>query len=111
MSEQRLERAEAQHLVLDVEHQMVPLLLVQDDALFLDDALDQQRQLVLELLARQALQALQVDPVEDHLVHRLLQLLVGLLRRRRQWRRVLALAFLFGSGQALAQGHGVLLDG
>jgi hypothetical protein len=87
--QQRLERAEAEHLVLDVEHQVMALLLVQDDALFLDDALDQQRQLVLELLAGQALQALQVDPVEDHLVHRLLQFLVGLLRRFRHgwwWR-------------------------
>ena len=55
VGQQGLERAKAQHLVLDVEHQAMPLMLVQHDALFLDDALHQQRQLVLELLRRQAL--------------------------------------------------------
>jgi len=51
-------------------------VLVQHDAFVFDDALDQQRQLVLELFGGQALQAFQVDPVEDHLVHQLLEFLV-----------------------------------
>ncbi len=73
--------------MLDVEHQVVPLALVEDDAFFLDDALDQQRQLVLELLGGEALEAFQVDPVEDHLVHRLLQFLVDLVGHLRQRQR------------------------
>jgi hypothetical protein len=93
--QQRLERAEAEHFVLDVEHQVMPLLLVQHDAFFFDDALNQQRQLVLELLGGQPLQPLQIDPVEDHLVHGLLQFLVGLLRHFRQ---VVVLTLLVGSG-------------
>ena len=52
----------------------------------IEDALHQQRQLVLELLRRQALQALQVDTVEYRLVHGFLQLLVG-MQRQRAWPR------------------------
>ncbi len=63
--EQRFERAEAQHLVLDVAHQGAPLDVVDDDAVFIEQAPDEAFQVVAYLLLGQALHAFQVDPVEQ----------------------------------------------
>jgi len=77
--------------VLDIQYQIVPLVLIQHDALFLDDALDQQRQLVLELLRRQPLEALQIDAIQNRLMHGLLQFLI---RRSSQSRRATVTAII-----------------
>ena len=74
---QQFERAEAQYFILDVAHQGAPLNVVDDDAVFIQQAPHQDLQVVAYLLLGQALHAFQVDAVEQGLVHVLLEFLVG----------------------------------
>lgn len=78
--------------MLDIEYQIVALVLVQDNPLIFDDALYQQGQFVLELFRRQTLQTLQIDPVQNGLVHALLEFLIGRRRQARCTRRTRMLA-------------------
>lgn len=80
VGQQRLERSESEHFVAYVPHQLAPLDLVDGDALLVDDHLDQARKFLLDLLARQALQLFQLDPIDDRLMDVLFQLLVGVSR-------------------------------
>ena len=77
VGQQRLERAEAEHLVLDVAHEVAPLAGVEDQVLLDQQPLDHLAQLVFQALRRQALHRLQVEAAEQQLVDARLRLLVG----------------------------------
>jgi hypothetical protein len=77
IGQQRLQRAEAEHLVLDVARQVLALGVVDDHRVFFQQFLDQVAQLDADLLRRQALQAFEVDAVQQRGVQALLELLVG----------------------------------
>ena len=74
---QQLERAEAQHLVLDVADQRAPLRVVDHGLLFVQQPFDHHRNLVAQHVGRERFQRRQVEHVEQLQVDALLERLVG----------------------------------
>ena len=62
---QQLQRAEAQHLVLDVADQRAPLGIVDGRLFLLQQALDHRRDLLAQLLGRERLQRGEVELVQQ----------------------------------------------
>jgi hypothetical protein len=71
-----LERPEPEHLVLDVAHQRASLGRIDDDVFLEQQPLDELAQLLAQALLRHAFQGLEVDALQQQLVHSRLQPLV-----------------------------------
>ena len=84
VGQQRLQGAQAQHLVLDVAHQVAPLGAVDDHVLFGQQPLDHRAQFLAQPGVGQALHRLQVEAGQQELVHLHLHLLVGARGARRR---------------------------
>ncbi|OEZ92257.1 hypothetical protein JAB9_46270 [Janthinobacterium sp. HH107] len=105
IGQQRFERAEAEHLVLDVADQRAPFQLVDHHIVFREHVADEDFQLFADLLARQALHALQVDAVEQRLVGAVLELLVAVARCALVRGIVIQAGVILGIAQAVPQGE------
>jgi hypothetical protein len=77
VEQQRLQRAEAEHLALDVAHQAAALEFVDDEAFLLEQPLDHPAQFLAQPLGRQVLHRFEVDALEQQFVQVVLQVLVG----------------------------------
>ena len=68
IGEQRLERTQSQHFVLDVPDEAAPLDIVDDDVFGFEQPLDQVPELLLQALRREIFHRLQVDLIQKRLV-------------------------------------------
>ena len=78
IAQQRFERAEPEHLVVDVDRQLTSLDVVRRQLILVENARDQRRDFLPDLLLRQAGQALQLDSLEHGCMNLAAQLLISL---------------------------------